>query len=82
MSVTEFQASLPTVTRTIVISDRLCSMEGSVQQGEFLQDLAQLNELHLTTVSLVVLTKTVLTDQEALWTAFNKLQKHLDVVEG
>ena len=81
MSATEFQVFLPTVIRTIALSDKSSSKEGSARQEGSSQDLALPSELHLTTVSLVVLSKTVLTDQEALWIAYSKLQKLLEGVE-
>ena len=77
MSAIEYQVALPTVIRTIMIFDKSSSKEGSVQLGESSPDSERPNELHLTTVSLVALSPTVLTDQEALWIAYNKLRKHL-----
>jgi hypothetical protein len=79
---TEYQVFLPTVIRTIALLGKFSSTENSAQPDEFSPGSEPPNELHLTTVSCQVLSKTVLTDQEALWIACNKLRKRLGEGEG
>ena len=82
MSQIVWQVYSLTVTRTIEHLDRYFSRAGLAQLDASLQDSELPSVLHLTTVSLVVRSKTPLTDQEALWIAFNRLPKHFDVGEG
>src|SRR5262252_2732294 len=81
MSATGWQAFLPTVTNITEKQDRYFLKVDLAPQGESLQGSELQSELHLTTVSFQVLSKTPLTAREALWIAYNKLPKPSDAAE-